>query len=147
MDGYPGIASADLRPEHVPAPGSPFWSLIAEFALTFDGYTYRGSFDALADWANKHVAAFEANGSLPAGVSLDDLRALLFFEQRRWRHLEGAPSEQSARCIDALLAAIRVRAESAASGLNEAARAPRSGRHEPSETPAAVELEPPWQDK
>jgi hypothetical protein len=116
MEGYPGIASTDLRPEHVPTPGSPFWPQIAEFALTFDGYTYRGSFEALANWADKRVSAFAASGSLPAGLSIDDLRALLFFEQRRWRHLDVALDEQAAMYVDALLTTIRFRTELTVSG-------------------------------
>ena len=93
----------------MPAPGTPFWMEVAEFALTFDGYRYRGS--GLGTWANARVDRFHATGRLDDDLGLPDLRALLFFEQRRFRHLDDTPTGSAARYVDALLAAIPSRLE------------------------------------
>lgn len=101
------ILDADLTAEHVPSPGTPFWIEVAEFALSFDGYQYRGS--ELGTWANAKVRRFEKAGRLDDDLSLPDLRALLFYEQRRYRHLDETPTGSAARYVDALLAGIRSR--------------------------------------
>lgn len=108
--GDRAILDADLTVERVPAPGAPFWMEVAEFALTFDGYQYRGS--SLGGWANAHVRRFHEAGRLDDDIRLPDLRALLFFEQRRYRHIDETPTGADARYIDDLLAAIRSRVES-----------------------------------
>ncbi len=110
--GHWAILDADLTVERVPAPGAPFWKEVAEFALTFDGYQYRGS--SLGGWANAQVRRFHEAGRLDDDLSLSDLRGLLFFEQRRYRHTEGTPTGPSARYVDELLAAIRSRVASRA---------------------------------
>lgn len=52
-----------------------------DFALTFDGYRFWGSFEKCAEMANARRHA-----------SLTELRTCLFFEQRRWRQFEQDPS-------------------------------------------------------
>ena len=77
------ILDADLLPEAVSPPGAA-WPKVASFALSFDGYAYRGQ--ELGRWANGIVQAFRRKGVLMQALSLTDLRALLLFEQRRLHH-------------------------------------------------------------
>ena len=107
--GYCAILDADLTVERVPDPGAPFWMEVAEFALSFDGYQYRAA--GLGGWANSHVHRFHEAARLDHNLRLPDLRALLFYEQRRYRHLDETPTGSAARYVDALLAAIRSRVE------------------------------------
>jgi hypothetical protein len=108
--GYCAILDADLTVERVPPPGTPFWMEVAEFALSFDGYQYRGP--ELGRWANSQVDRYHEKGRLDDHTGLPDLRALLFYEQRWIRHLDETPTGEAARYVDALLAAIRSCVES-----------------------------------
>lgn len=63
--GDRAILDVDLAVERVPAPGTPFWMEVALFALTFDGYQYRGA--GLGGSANKHVDRFAKDWITPAG--------------------------------------------------------------------------------
>ena len=108
--GYCAILDADLTGKRVPPPGTPFWMEAAEFALSFDGYQYRGT--ELGRWANSQADRFGEKGRLDDDLSLPDLRALLFYEQRRFHHLDQTPTGLAAQYVDALLAAIRSRVES-----------------------------------
>jgi len=76
------LSNTDLTLDRIPDEGAD-WSEIGEFALTFDGYEAFGSFDRCAEIANarKHY-------------TLSELRACLFFEQRRWRHFGEDPEEE-----------------------------------------------------
>lgn len=76
------IANERLRREHLPGPEDEQLTWI-RFALTFDGYAEKGSSEACAKFANSARDRWEQTGTLPVG--LNDLRAALFFEQRRWR--------------------------------------------------------------
>jgi hypothetical protein len=95
--GDRAILDADLSLDRLPPPGAPSWTEVAEFALTFDGYQYRGH--GLGEWANDHVSRFKHDGRLDAGLALPDLRALLFYEQRRYRHLESTPEGPAAALV------------------------------------------------
>ncbi len=53
-----------------------------QFALTFDWYAEKGTHEACAAFADAVRDRWEQAGTLPVG--LNDLRAALFFEQRRW---------------------------------------------------------------
>lgn len=99
------ILDEDLTAARVPAPGTQFWMEVALFALSFDGYQSRVA--ELGVWANKQVGRFAATGRPDESLTLPDLRAVLFFEQRRVRHLDATPEATAARYVDALLAAIR----------------------------------------
>jgi hypothetical protein len=44
--------------------------------------------------------------------SLTDLRTCLFFEARRWKHLEKSPNKAALAYVHALVEAIRVRVQS-----------------------------------
>jgi hypothetical protein len=68
------ISNQDLTIEDVPLPDSAF-DEIARFAYTFGGYEQVGSFEQCAEIANQRKHD-----------TLTQLRACLFFEQRRARH-------------------------------------------------------------
>ena len=84
----------------VPDPTAPWWQL-AEFALTFNGYTRFGGFDRLANTANAAAEAWHNRRALPA--TLDEARGSLFFEQRRHRHLGSDPRGASLDYVRALV--------------------------------------------
>ena len=102
------IASSDLRIEDVPGIDAE-WDDVREFALTFDGYDHTRSLETLARLAERTRELYAQNSSLKG--SLDDLRASLFFEQRRehWTDCEFEGDEL--RYIRALLAGIAERLE------------------------------------
>jgi len=89
------IGNKNLTMADIPSPDAS-WREIAEFALTFDGYEFWGSFEKCAEIAN-------AKGQ----HSLTDLRTCLFFEQRRWRHFGEDPDREAMMYIRALVEKIR----------------------------------------
>jgi hypothetical protein len=91
------IADADLKVADIPSANAD-WRAISEFALSFDGYTACGSFEACAEIANSRRVE-----------SLADLRTCLFFEQRRWRHFGEAPDDESMAYIRGIVEQIRER--------------------------------------
>jgi hypothetical protein len=92
------IPNRDLLIDKIPSAISP-WSAIQGFALTFNGY---GAFntterpEGCAELANSRQA-----------TSLTELRASLFFEQRRWRHFGESPGGLDLIYIQSLLWRIR----------------------------------------
>lgn len=101
------IANAELRKEKVPAATSG-WRSIAGFALTFDGYKFLP--DGLCgELSNGVRSKFRETGTLPRTLDLSELRACLFFEQRRYRHFGHEPDENAMIYIAALLEAISAR--------------------------------------
>ena len=90
----------------VPGPDAPWWPEISDFALTYDAYARVGDFDKVAAKAER-VARRHIEGK-PLPGDLDRLRTALFFEQRRWRHLDGNPLDDpgAAAYIRALMAKI-----------------------------------------
>jgi hypothetical protein len=107
----PDLPNDDLKPEDIPSSDAPYWQGIDLFALTYDGYA-AGGFHRCAKVGNAAQAEYVATGALPS--TLDDLRTCLFFEQRRWRHFDRHPEEESMTYIRALLEAIRGKAEESA---------------------------------
>lgn len=69
---------------------------ISRFGHSFDGYVEMGSFEACAAVAN----ARSCN-------SLDEARACLFFEMRRWRHFGEEPDEEALAYMRQLVEGIR----------------------------------------
>ena len=91
-----------------PRPGAP-WREWQEYALTFDGYEYAGSHEALES-LYEPVRAAILRGDKPQG-DRDTLRAVLFFHQRRQKWIEPWGDDAVAReqvIADAILAALRV---------------------------------------
>lgn len=80
----------ELLPRHVPGDDAPWMPDIVEFALSFDAYVHFGGFRELADMANDARRDWDTDRVLPD--NLVSLRSALFFEQRRWRHLDQPPS-------------------------------------------------------
>jgi hypothetical protein len=73
------IESDDLALRDIPLPDAS-WNEILNFALTFDGYEYWGSFERCAA-----VAEARSPGTITG------LRTCLFHEQRCWRNGDEAP--------------------------------------------------------
>ena len=72
------------------------WDEVSRFALTHDAYQALGSFEAVADVANRK-----------APRSLEECRVCLFFEQRRWRHFGSDPDGDDLAYIHGLVRRIR----------------------------------------
>jgi hypothetical protein len=83
------------------------WINIVPFAQSFNGYEYWGSVQKCREVANKGVELHKGNKDL--SQSLTDLRTCLFFEARRWKHLEKKPTPAGLKYIHALVEAIRMR--------------------------------------
>lgn len=83
------------------------WKKIQPFALTFNGYEHWGSFEKCREVAKHGISLYRANHEL--SQSLTELRTCLFYEARRWRHLEKTPSKPGMEYIHSLLDAIRIR--------------------------------------
>ena len=98
------ISNQDLREGNIPGLQAP-WEVVEKFALSFNGYKRYRSFARCARIANRCEAAYTKNRAVPK--TLDHLRTCLFFEQRRWRHLEAFPDTAALRYIRALLSKIR----------------------------------------
>ena len=83
------ISNEELTLADVPAVDAS-WPEIEAFALTFDGYEAIGSFDALADLAERGDPK-----------TLGECRACLFWEQRsyRWAGYGGAPKLSYAQAL------------------------------------------------
>ena len=89
---------------------------LTRFALSFDGYAHAAQEPGtvpvarLAGFARPVIAAFVRDGFLPGSLSLSDLRAWLFWQQRRSRYAVDVTITGKERdYILALLDAIRVK--------------------------------------
>ncbi len=83
------------------------WGKIEDFALTYNGYTQRGSFKKCREVAKQGINLYKGKKELTQ--SLTDLRTCLFFEARRWKHYAKNPSRKGMAYIHALVEAIRLR--------------------------------------
>ena len=106
------IPNDRLRAVDVPSSGSP-WAEVWPFALTFDGYAWS---DECGDIANGIQQEYRESGGLRENLTLEELRACLFFNQRSWRHFGEDPDDAGMEYIRALLDAIRSHVAEAASG-------------------------------
>ena len=84
-----------MKPTDIPGPDAD-WGDIGEFALSFDGYVFRGSFEKCADIANARQHD-----------SPTTLQTCPFFEQRRWRHFGEEPDEEGTEYLSSLVEKIR----------------------------------------
>ena len=100
------IPNSLLMEKDIPSNGAN-WKKILPFAMTFNGYEQWGTFEKCRDIARQGIELFRANQQL--SQSLTDLRTCLFYEARRWRHLEKDPNKKGMQYIQALLEAIRIR--------------------------------------
>jgi hypothetical protein len=92
------ITNEQLDIEKIPSAISE-WGSIQRFALTFDGYA------AFNTVEKPEGCAKLANGR--QARTLSELRASLFFEQRRWRHFGESPEGLDLIYIRSLLWRIR----------------------------------------
>jgi hypothetical protein len=86
------------------------WKNILPFAHSFNGYEHWGSVKKCREVARNGIILHKSKQELPQ--SLTDLRTCLFFEARRWKHLEKNPSKAGLVYVHALVEAIRVRVQS-----------------------------------
>jgi hypothetical protein len=100
------IPNSQLRNGDLPSRRAA-WKNIIPFAHSFNGYEHWGSFKKCREVARQGVALHKANRAL--NQSLTDLRTCLFFEARRWKRLDKAPSKAGLLYIYALVEAIRMR--------------------------------------
>ena len=98
------IPNDRLRPEDLPEVNAD-WDTINPFALTFDGYTYWGSFERCAEMAERVQRRYIETGELPD--DLVELRTTLFFAQRGARFRDSDPSPEDMRLLWALIEAMR----------------------------------------
>jgi hypothetical protein len=103
------IPNSQLHEEDLPSRRAA-WAKIVPFAQSFNGYEHCGSVQKCRDVANQGVAIHKGNQDL--NQSLTDLRTCLFFEARRWKHLEKKPTKSGLKYVHALVEAIRVRVKS-----------------------------------
>ena len=89
------IANAELQLADVPPPDAD-WNTLTAFALSFNGYQTLGSFEVCAEIANARKSD-----------TLTNLRACLFFEQRRWRHFGEHPDSEAMSYIRGIVEQIR----------------------------------------
>jgi superfamily II DNA or RNA helicase len=97
LEAAEGLAfdlSVAFRAEDVPGPEAS-WGEIQRFALAFDGYAALGS----------ERCAAVANARNPQ--NLEELRACLFFEQRRWHHFGESPRGADLAYIRSLVDRVR----------------------------------------
>lgn len=112
VSDVPALDVPSLDPVDFTAMQDDDWGALWTFALTFDGYRYfggdEGAGDRLGDFANSIRHAYERDSALPE-IDLAQLRACLFFEQRRWcKHsMERTCPADAAIYLGALVDAIR----------------------------------------
>jgi hypothetical protein len=102
------IPNEKLEKARVPDATAP-WPEIELFALTFNGYEAFPD-EACANLANKVIDEFSKNAKILEKLTLMELRACLFFEQRRYRHCDDVPDAGGLIYIGALLNLIRAAA-------------------------------------
>jgi hypothetical protein len=96
-----------LKATDVPSANAP-WTAIEAFALTLNGYEAIGEVEC-GDLANRLRSEFEKNPKCLQQVSLEETRACLFFEQRRFRHFDEEPDGADLVYIRGLLETIRTK--------------------------------------
>jgi hypothetical protein len=102
-DKHGEISESALREEQLPQRGAS-WREIAPFARTFNAYNKFGGHKPVADIANRKARK-------PSDCTLTELRAALFFEQRRFNHLGWEPDAAAMVHIHALVEEIRARVQ------------------------------------
>jgi hypothetical protein len=94
------IQTGELRETDLP-PAYGDWSDYARFAVTFSPHDR----DLCSEMGADAFARWRRTGDVPR--RLEDLRACLWFEQRRWRFVGREPDTEGMRYVGALIRAIR----------------------------------------
>jgi hypothetical protein len=94
------IHTGELRETDLPSSYGE-WSDYARFAVTFAPRDH----EVCRELASDAFARWQRTGELPR--TLEELRACLWFEQRRWRFLGREPDTQGMRYVGALIRAMR----------------------------------------
>ena len=102
------IPNSQLLDEDLPTRRAA-WKNIVPFAQSFNGYEHWGSVQKCREVARQGIALHKSNQDL--NQSLTELRTCLFFEARRWKHLEKTPNKSGLLYVRALVEAIRVRVQ------------------------------------
>lgn len=101
------LKNFDLKADQIPDGNSDYRN-VAEFALTFDGYE---RFGRVAEFANNNLAVYNADKESLKKRTLTELRACLFYEQRRYRHMDEEPENEDRDYINALLTEMFIRVD------------------------------------
>ena len=106
--GQPEIPNEKLRATHIPALRAAFWPEIADFALTFDGYSRNRTAEECDIITQRVVKKFQKSGVLPK--AMNDLRTCLFMQQRMLRHYDSSnPDAEHLELIHNIVEAIRTK--------------------------------------
>lgn len=89
----------------VPSTDAPWYPVIVHFALSWNGYDRFAPSPQLPLYANQARMTWEYARQVPSDLAT--CRSFLFYEQRRWRHLDCEPTGEDRAYIDALLTRIR----------------------------------------
>jgi hypothetical protein len=95
------VPNGQLRVHGIPDRGDP-WDAVSSFSLSYDGYAY---WDDVSELATRWVRGWTRDRTLP--TSIDEVRACLFYEQRRWHHFGEEPNGRGAQYVWALLDTVR----------------------------------------
>ncbi|OPY25464.1 MAG: hypothetical protein A4E23_00087 [Methanomethylovorans sp. PtaU1.Bin073] len=102
-------AREEIRKSCIPPapPETEDLSKIWDFALKYNAYDKLGSLEAVSELCQAREKEYLKTGKWTG--TLDELRACLFFEQRRWRHFDEEPDGESFQSILQLYRNIRQR--------------------------------------
>lgn len=95
------VPNGQLRVHAIPD-HSDSWDAVSSFSLSYDGYAY---WDDVSELATRSIRGWTRSRTLPG--SIDELRACLFYEQRRWHHFGEEPNGRGAQYVWALLDGLR----------------------------------------
>jgi len=113
------VPHRSLTREDLPDPRADFEDIVA-FAYGFDGYA-RFGLEGCGELANLTLSAYLRDRRLPD--DLDELRACLYFEARRWIVLQQEPDTRARLYLGALLEHLGDRLDTLQDGASELPRA------------------------
>ena len=85
----------------VPDAAAPLGTILEFASMTYFGYDRHGGVEPLEVLANRAAECWANGRQLPSG--LNEARAALFFEARRWHHFGQEPDPLSERYLRALV--------------------------------------------
>ncbi|MCY9694771.1 hypothetical protein [Paenibacillus alginolyticus] len=101
------LSNVEINDTILPCPNDS-WSEISYFALTFNGYGFRGSFDEVAKVATNVEKNYSTNKNFNMNT-LTDLRTNLFIIQRGCNHRGEPPTGELLEYVYALIEGIRTK--------------------------------------